>query len=82
MTEKLQTSSSIEDLCARHHISRDLVFAAIRKGELKVTRLGTRCLRITQTQEAEWLELCANRGPRLRQNPRPLPPVTLDMLEV
>lgn len=54
-SDRLPSSTSIQDLCDRHHISRTFVDNEIRTGRLRTRRIG-RAIRILVTDELAWLE--------------------------
>lgn len=66
MTDKTPHPRSVAGFMARNGISRTTVYAEIKRGNLQVTKVGTRTL-ITEPQEQAWLgrlsnKLCPARG--------------------
>jgi excisionase family DNA binding protein len=55
MPNKQPHPRSVRGLMARYGLSRTTVYAEIKRGHLKVTKVGARTL-ITEEQERAWLE--------------------------
>lgn len=53
-----RNSFTITEIAERNGVSRPTVYAAIKSGRLKATRIGTNntgAIRVTREQEAAWL---------------------------